>query len=151
MFAVAEVVSCWSVSACLNTGKSLHLFIAFVINPVSSLHYHVLHHVNLCCSHVHMLNKPRKLLSHPLACRLTVVRKHSSLTAEQAASLGSSASPMAGSLGHQGSTSTLSDGDLPSVMTCANYVKLPPYSSKAVMRERVLFAIREGQGSFDLS
>lgn len=85
---------------------------------------------------------------HP---RLTVVRKHSSLTPEQAQSLGSSASPMAGSLGHQGSVSVLSDGDLPSVMTCANYIKLPPYSSKTVMQERVLYAIREGQGSFDLS
>ncbi|KAL3152604.1 hypothetical protein ABBQ32_001622 [Trebouxia sp. C0010 RCD-2024] len=85
---------------------------------------------------------------HP---RLTVVRKHSSLTPEQAHSLGSSASPMAGSLGHQGSVSALSDGDLPSVMTCANYIKLPPYSSKTVMKERVLYAIREGQGSFDLS
>ncbi|KAL0044182.1 hypothetical protein WJX82_003026 [Trebouxia sp. C0006] len=85
---------------------------------------------------------------HP---RLTVVRKHSSLTPEQAQSLGSSASPMAGSLGHQGSVSVLSDGDLPSVMTCANYIKLPPYSSKVVMKERVLYAIREGQGSFDLS
>jgi E3 ubiquitin-protein ligase TRIP12 len=36
-------------------------------------------------------------------------------------------------------------------MTCANYIKLPPYSSKAVARSRILFAIREGQGSFDLS
>ena len=77
-----------------------------------------------------------------------MVRKHSSLTPEQAQSLGSSASPP---LGHQGSVSVLSDGDLPSVMTCANYIKLPPYSSKAVMKERVLYAIREGQGSFDLS
>lgn len=43
------------------------------------------------------------------------------------------------------------DGDLPSVMTCANYIKLPPYSSKEVMRQRLLYAIAEGQGSFDLS
>lgn len=43
------------------------------------------------------------------------------------------------------------DGDLPSVMTCANYLKLPPYSSKEVLKERLMFAIREGQGSFDLS
>jgi E3 ubiquitin-protein ligase TRIP12 len=34
---------------------------------------------------------------------------------------------------------------------CANYIKLPPYSSYEVLRERVLFAVREGQGSFDLS
>ncbi|KAL5711306.1 HECT-type E3 ubiquitin transferase [Ranunculus cassubicifolius] len=43
------------------------------------------------------------------------------------------------------------DGDLPSVMTCANYLKLPPYSTKERMRERLLYAITEGQGSFHLS
>ncbi|GLJ54185.1 hypothetical protein SUGI_1161700 [Cryptomeria japonica] len=43
------------------------------------------------------------------------------------------------------------DADLPSVMTCANYLKLPPYSTKEVMRCRLLYAITEGQGSFDLS
>ncbi|KAL8039502.1 hypothetical protein ABFX02_10G041200 [Erythranthe guttata] len=43
------------------------------------------------------------------------------------------------------------DDDLPSVMTCANYLKLPPYSSKEVMREKLLYAITEGQGSFHLS
>lgn len=43
------------------------------------------------------------------------------------------------------------DMDLPSVMTCANYLKLPPYSSKERMRERLLYAITEGQGSFHLS
>lgn len=43
------------------------------------------------------------------------------------------------------------DADLPSVMTCANYLKLPPYSSKEVMKEKLLYAITEGQGSFHLS
>ncbi|XP_038695808.1 E3 ubiquitin-protein ligase UPL4-like isoform X2 [Tripterygium wilfordii] len=43
------------------------------------------------------------------------------------------------------------DGELPSVMTCANYVKLPPYSSKEKMKEKLLYAITEGQGSFHLS
>ncbi|GKV30152.1 hypothetical protein SLEP1_g39002 [Rubroshorea leprosula] len=43
------------------------------------------------------------------------------------------------------------DADLPSVMTCANYLKLPPYSSKERMKERLLYAISEGQGSFHLS
>ncbi|XP_020579574.1 E3 ubiquitin-protein ligase UPL4 [Phalaenopsis equestris] len=43
------------------------------------------------------------------------------------------------------------DMDLPSVMTCANYLKLPPYSSKERMRERLLYAITEGQGCFHLS
>ncbi|MCE3052106.1 E3 ubiquitin-protein ligase upl4 [Datura stramonium] len=43
------------------------------------------------------------------------------------------------------------DADLPSVMTCANYLKLPPYSSKEKMKEKLLYAITEGQGSFYLS
>jgi len=43
------------------------------------------------------------------------------------------------------------DAYLPSVMTCANYVKLPDYSSKEIMRERLLTAISEGQGAFYLS
>ncbi|PWA53720.1 ubiquitin-protein ligase 4 [Artemisia annua] len=43
------------------------------------------------------------------------------------------------------------DADLPSVMTCANYLKLPPYSSKQIMKEKLLYAITEGQGSFHLS
>ncbi|KAL7195450.1 hypothetical protein ACSBR1_035636 [Camellia fascicularis] len=43
------------------------------------------------------------------------------------------------------------DADLPSVMTCANYLKLPPYSSKEMMKEKLLYAITEGQGSFHLS
>jgi E3 ubiquitin-protein ligase TRIP12 len=82
--------------------------------------------------------------------RLTVVRKHPSSSSDPA--LGTSApSPKSASLGHQSSISPLANGDLPSVMTCANYIKLPPYSTLAIMRERVLFAIREGQGSFDLS
>ncbi|GMI80035.1 ubiquitin-protein ligase 4 [Hibiscus trionum] len=56
--------------------------------------------------------------------KLTIVRKHSSNCA---------------------------DTELPSVMTCANYLKLPPYSSKEKMKEKVLYAITEGQGSFHLS
>eukprot|EP00761_Pharyngomonas_kirbyi_P012192 gb/GECH01012219.1/.p1 GENE.gb/GECH01012219.1/~~gb/GECH01012219.1/.p1 ORF type:complete len:1516 (+),score=395.49 gb/GECH01012219.1/:1-4548(+) len=40
---------------------------------------------------------------------------------------------------------------LPSVMTCANYLKLPDYSSKEILRERLLVAIREGQQSFHLT
>ncbi|XP_022767409.1 E3 ubiquitin-protein ligase UPL4-like isoform X2 [Durio zibethinus] len=56
--------------------------------------------------------------------KLTIVRKHSSNCA---------------------------DTELPSVMTCANYLKLPPYSSKERMKEKLLYAITEGQGSFHLS
>ena len=45
----------------------------------------------------------------------------------------------------------LADGDLPSAMTCASYLKLPPYSCKEVMSERLQYAMNEGSGSFDLS
>lgn len=40
---------------------------------------------------------------------------------------------------------------LPSVATCQNYFKLPAYSTKDVMRRQLLFAITEGQNSFDLT
>lgn len=95
--------------------------------------------------------------------RLTVVRKLSTAVGPGGELLGTSApvgsvplEAAAGSMGTGGSVSgggvrNLADGDLPSVMTCANYLKLPPYSSKEVLRERLLFAVREGQGSFDLS
>jgi len=43
------------------------------------------------------------------------------------------------------------DEVLPSVMTCANFIKLPDYSSKEVMEERLVKAIEEGAGSFLLS
>ncbi|TRM65525.1 hypothetical protein BD626DRAFT_489037 [Schizophyllum amplum] len=39
----------------------------------------------------------------------------------------------------------------PSVMTCVNYLKLPEYSSKEVMREKLRTAMQEGVGSFHLS
>ncbi|EOA19810.1 hypothetical protein CARUB_v10000054mg [Capsella rubella] len=59
-----------------------------------------------------------------LSPKLTIVRKHGSDSSET---------------------------DLPSVMTCANYLKLPPYSSKEKMKEKLMYAITEGQGSFHLS
>ncbi|KAJ7734536.1 hypothetical protein B0H14DRAFT_2995729 [Mycena olivaceomarginata] len=43
------------------------------------------------------------------------------------------------------------DDYLPSVMTCVNYLKLPEYSSKEIMREKLRVAIQEGMGSFHLS
>ncbi|WVZ84708.1 hypothetical protein U9M48_031703 [Paspalum notatum var. saurae] len=67
--------------------------------------------------------------------KLTIVRKHSSSVATSNTT---------------GATDS-ADDDLPSVMTCANYLKLPPYSTKAVMLKKLLYAINEGQGSFDLS
>ncbi|KAG8532811.1 uncharacterized protein KY384_002689 [Bacidia gigantensis] len=44
-----------------------------------------------------------------------------------------------------------SDDFLLSVMTCANYVKLPDYTNLDVLRKRLLTAITEGQGAFHLS
>ncbi|KAL3701580.1 hypothetical protein R1sor_019602 [Riccia sorocarpa] len=82
-----------------------------------------------------------------LTPKLTIVRKHpTGVSSTGAAVLGSTPPGAAAGLG-----TTLADGDLPSVMTCANYLKLPPYSCKEVMRERLTYAIWEGQGSFDLS
>lgn len=43
------------------------------------------------------------------------------------------------------------DDYLPSVMTCANYLKLPEYSSKEVMRQRISQAMQEGANTFLLS
>jgi len=43
------------------------------------------------------------------------------------------------------------DDYLPSVMTCANYLKLPDYSSKAIMVEKLRVAAAEGQYCFHLS
>ena len=50
---------------------------------------------------------------------------------------------------------TIDSGDedsfLPSVMTCVNYLKLPDYSTKEIMIERLRVAADEGQMSFHLS
>lgn len=43
------------------------------------------------------------------------------------------------------------DDYLPSVMTCVNYLKLPDYSSKEIMREKLRIAALEGQYCFHLS
>lgn len=40
---------------------------------------------------------------------------------------------------------------LPSVMTCVNYLKLPDYSSREVMRQKLRVAANEGSMSFHLS
>ncbi|CAF0889005.1 unnamed protein product [Adineta steineri] len=46
---------------------------------------------------------------------------------------------------------TTSDSFLPSVMTCVNYLKLPDYSSKEIMKTKLTTAIRDGQYAFLLS
>ncbi|CAF1553813.1 unnamed protein product [Adineta ricciae] len=43
------------------------------------------------------------------------------------------------------------DSFLPSVMTCVNYLKLPDYSSKEIMKVKLTTAIRDGQYAFLLS
>jgi E3 ubiquitin-protein ligase TRIP12 len=43
------------------------------------------------------------------------------------------------------------DDYLPSVMTCANYLKMPAYTSKEIMLRRLLTSMNEGQNSFLLS
>ena len=62
-----------------------------------------------------------------LSPKLTVVKKHPQSEAQPA------------------------DAILPSVMTCQNYIKLPDYSSKEVLRKKVFLAMKEGQKSFTLS
>lgn len=43
------------------------------------------------------------------------------------------------------------DSYLPSVMTCANYLKLPNYSSKEILADKLKTAMYEGRGAFLLS
>ncbi|KAL6864715.1 hypothetical protein ACP4OV_015866 [Aristida adscensionis] len=43
------------------------------------------------------------------------------------------------------------DEELPSVNTCRHFIKLPPYSSKEIMRKKLKYAFTEGLGSFHLS
>ncbi|DAZ97322.1 TPA: hypothetical protein N0F65_003686 [Lagenidium giganteum] len=43
------------------------------------------------------------------------------------------------------------DDMLPSASTCTNYLKLPDYSSRELMKEKLLYCIHEGQHSFHLS
>ncbi|KAI8471466.1 MAG: hypothetical protein J3K34DRAFT_367859 [Monoraphidium minutum] len=86
-----------------------------------------------------------------LAPRLTVVRKHPAAGGGAAATPASEGGAGGATPGSElGLVALLADGDLPSVMTCANYIKLPPYSSKAVLKERLMFAIYEASG-FELS
>lgn len=72
--------------------------------------------------------------------KLTVVRKLSEMTNHS-------------HNGDEGSGGGFSgvDAVLPSASTCTNYLKLPEYSSREVMKQRLLYCIREGQGSFHLS
>ncbi|MCO5589595.1 hypothetical protein L7F22_043563 [Adiantum nelumboides] len=48
-------------------------------------------------------------------------------------------------------TNQMADQTLPSVMTCVNFCKMPPFSTRSIMKERLSLAMREGQASFHLS
>ncbi|CAI5733495.1 unnamed protein product [Hyaloperonospora brassicae] len=50
-----------------------------------------------------------------------------------------------------GSRAEANDAVLPSASTCTNYLKLPDYSTREVMKQRLLYCIHEGQCSFHLS
>ncbi|GAA5905899.1 putative ubiquitin-protein ligase UFD4 [Sporobolomyces salmoneus] len=43
------------------------------------------------------------------------------------------------------------DRALPSCMTCTNYVKLPDYSNRQILQDKLKFAVREGAAGFHLS
>lgn len=43
------------------------------------------------------------------------------------------------------------DKVLPSVMTCQNYVKMPPYTTFEILKQQFDFAVREGASNFTLS
>ncbi|KAH0791675.1 E3 ubiquitin-protein ligase UPL4-like isoform X1 [Histomonas meleagridis] len=43
------------------------------------------------------------------------------------------------------------NAQLPSVMTCTNYFKVPSYTTKEIMKEKIMLAIHEGLNSFQLS
>jgi E3 ubiquitin-protein ligase TRIP12 len=43
------------------------------------------------------------------------------------------------------------DETLPTASTCTHYFKLPPYSSKRILRDRIVLAITEGSIGFNLS
>lgn len=90
--------------------------------------------------------------------RLTVVRKSARSWREEGTGARPAPPSPASSYGTPGAVSSPgqgaaldADADLPSVMTCANYIKLPPYSCKAVLEARLMYVLAEGQGSFDLS
>eukprot|EP01106_Pelomyxa_sp_JSP_P016732 TRINITY_DN6389_c0_g2_i1.p1 TRINITY_DN6389_c0_g2~~TRINITY_DN6389_c0_g2_i1.p1 ORF type:complete len:182 (+),score=52.52 TRINITY_DN6389_c0_g2_i1:166-711(+) len=51
----------------------------------------------------------------------------------------------------QFSASLIADHFLPSVNCCFYYLKLPAYSSKEIVRRKLLYTIYNGQGSFDLT
>ena len=48
-------------------------------------------------------------------------------------------------------TEGVPDSFLPSVMTCANFMKIPEYSNREVMKHQLIKAMNEGQNSFLLS
>jgi E3 ubiquitin-protein ligase TRIP12 len=87
---------------------------------------------------------------HSLVPHLTIVRKTVD-SGSTATNLSSSPQSASSSSATNVTAVNNSDEYLPSVMTCVNYLKLPEYSTKAVMREKLMKAMSDGQLSFHLS
>jgi E3 ubiquitin-protein ligase TRIP12 len=43
------------------------------------------------------------------------------------------------------------DSVLPTAKTCTTYLKLPAYTTHAILRQKLLYSMREGQCTFQLS
>ena len=79
--------------------------------------------------------------------KLTIVRKEPSGSATTSTTTSTTTTSTTTT-----STSTSSNDDyLPSVNCCFYYLKLPDYSSKEVLRERLMYAVKNGQQSFSLT
>ncbi|TPX62066.1 hypothetical protein PhCBS80983_g00610 [Powellomyces hirtus] len=76
---------------------------------------------------------------------LTVVRKHIDVVAA------ATTTKKAGETGEGTPTLRTANDYLPSVMTCANYLKVPEYRDVETLRARFDLAVKEGQGCFHLS
>ncbi|EKF36785.1 hypothetical protein MOQ_002265 [Trypanosoma cruzi marinkellei] len=80
---------------------------------------------------------------------ITVVRRTLGVTEEGGRGASGSNAPFS----EEGSRKMqlLMDASLPTVNTCAHYLKLPSYSSKALLEEKLRTAVTEGQESFLLT
>lgn len=78
--------------------------------------------------------------------KLTIVRKETTTTTATTASSNNNNNSKIGA-----TTGTSPDDYLPSVNCCFYYLKLPEYSSKELLKEKLMFAIKNGQGSFSFN
>ncbi|RNF25057.1 ubiquitin-protein ligase [Trypanosoma cruzi] len=80
---------------------------------------------------------------------ITVVRRTLGVTEEEGGNASFWAAPSFGEESRK--MQLLMDASLPTVNTCAHYLKLPSYSSKALLEEKLRTAVTEGQESFLLT